>query len=29
MPDGNAAGERDRHPEIDWVAAERSPGFGS
>jgi uncharacterized membrane protein (DUF485 family) len=28
MPESNAAsGERDRHPDIDWVAAERSPEF--
>ncbi len=28
MPESNAAsGDRDRHPEIDWVAAERSPEF--
>jgi uncharacterized membrane protein (DUF485 family) len=28
MAESNAAGaERDRHPEIDWVAAERSPEF--
>jgi uncharacterized membrane protein (DUF485 family) len=27
MADSHAAGGPDRHPEIDWVAAERSPEF--
>lgn len=27
MAEPNAASERDAHPEIDWVAAERSPEF--